>query len=284
MSEATAALTSDNGGAEQSAPDTGAEQQPTQQTQQAANGSWYSGLDPDTQAFIENKGWKEPTDLLTSYKMLEKHLGGAKNLVELPGEDAGDEAWDAVYARLGRPGSPDEYGLEVPEGGDEELAGWFKQTAHKLGLNVHQAKGLFQSWNETVGQKMEQMKAQDREQSEKDIAALKKEWGQGFDGEILKGKRAVAGLGLKEEQLSAYEQKLGTADMLKLFALLGSKMGEDSFEGGDRSGSSFGLTPVAAQQQIAELKMDEQFMKNYTEGNKDAVAKFQRLMEAAYNG
>ena len=70
--------------------------------------------------------------------------------------------------------------------------------------------------------------------------------------------------------------------MLKLFAILGSKMGEDTFEGGERTGSGgFGVTPAAARQQIADLKTDKQFMEAYLSGSKEHVAKMQRLMEAA---
>jgi hypothetical protein len=271
MTEATAALTGDNGGTDAgAAASTGAP-------------AWNSGFDEDTSAYVQAKGWQSPADLLSSYRNLEKFAGGSKNLLELPGADADDGAWAKVYDRLGRPESPDKYGLDVPQGGDPELVNWFSNTAHKLGLSEKQAKALYGEWNSMTGTMQQQMIQQMSQQSEAAIGELKQEWGQAYDKMIDSGKRAVRALGLDESKLSEYESKLGTADMLKLFATLGQKMGEDSFEGGERSGSgSFGLTPAVARQQVADLKMDRQFMQEYMNGNPDAVSKMKRLMEAAY--
>jgi hypothetical protein len=271
MSEATAALTGDNGG-------TGAG---------AAQGAgapapWTEGFDPDTTAYVTNKGWQNPADILNSYRNLEKFAGGSKNLLELPGVDADQTAMDAFYAKLGRPDSPDKYGLKVPDGGDAALADWFKQTAHKTGLSEKQAASLFDAWNEMSGSRLQAMQQESQAQSERAITELKREWGQGYDGQIDAGKRAVAALGYDAAQLDAIEGKLGTAEMLKLFATIGSKMGEPSFEGGERSGTSFGLTPASAKQQIADLKMDKNFMSEYLSGNQDAVGKMKRLMEFAH--
>jgi hypothetical protein len=271
---ATAALSGDNGGTDAGATGAGST---------AAPAAWNSGFDEDTSAYVTSKGWQSPNDLLTSYRNLEKFAGGSKNLLELPGVDADPSAWDSVYNKLGRPASPDKYGLEVPEGGNPELVNWFSNTAHKLGLTDKQAKSLYTEFNGMNGAMQEQMMQQMSQQSEKALNDLKTEWGQGFDKMIDSGKRAVRALGLDEGKLSEYESKLGTGEMLKLFATLGQKMGEDSFEGGERSGSgAFGLTPALAKQQIADLKMDKSFMGEYIGGNPDAVNKMKRLMEAAH--
>lgn len=271
MSEATAALMGDNGGtASGAAPSTAAAPQ-----------VWSASFDEDTAAYVQNKGWQSPADMLTSYRNLEKFAGGSKNLLEIPGADADPSAWDTVFAKLGRPDSPDGYEIAA-QNADPELMGWFKQTAHKLGLSGKQAAELFQGYNGLSGQLQEKMQAQMAQESQKAIDSLKQEWGQAFDKQIDMGRRAVAALGLDEGKLADYESKLGTAEMLKLFATLGSKMGEDTFEGGERSGSSFGMTPAAARQQLADLKMDKNFMSEYLNGNPDAVNKMKRLMEAAH--
>jgi len=277
MSEtATAASTGDNGGTASA----GAAPAPAP----AGNTSvWSATFDEGTQAYVSAKGWQSPADLLTSYRNLEKFAGGSKNLLELPGVDAEDSAWEQVFNKLGRPESPDQYGLQVPEGASPELTEWFKGTAHKLGLTAKQAQALYQEWNGMSGSLQEKMQAQMAQQSEQAIDSLKQEWGQQFDSMVDSGKRAVRALGLDEGKLSDMESKLGTAEMLKLFATLGQKMGEDSFAGGERSGSgSFGLTPAAAKQQISDLRSDQRFMQEYISGNPDAVNKMKRLMEAAY--
>lgn len=272
MSEAAAAQPGDNGSANAG----------------AANGAgnptpWNAGFDEDTSAYVGNKGWQSPVDILNSYRNLEKFAGGSKNLLELPGADADPTAFDAFYNKLGRPESPDKYGLKVPDGADADLTDWFKQNAHKTGLTDKQAATLFDAWNEMSASRMQAMQQEALQTSEQEIAALQKEWGQGYEAQIDSGKRAVAALGYDAEKLNALESKMGTAEMLKLFAAVGSKMGEDSFADGNRSGNTtFGLTPAAASQQIADLKMDKNFMNEYLSGNKDAVAKMQRLMGFAH--
>lgn len=279
MSEATAALLGDNGGGEGAA----APAAPAPTGAAAAPAPWYGQVDEATSAYITNKGWDNPAKAIESYRNLEKFAGGSKSLLEVPGPDADDAKLGEFYNRLGRPESPDKYDLKTPEGADPELTGWFKQTAHKYGLTAKQAASLYDDWNQMAVGKGEAMMADAQQNSEKEIAALKKEWGQGFEKQIDMGKRAVTALGFNEQQLSAYEAKLGTAEMLKLFSTLGSKMGEDSFEGGERTGSgSFGLTPAAARQQLSDLKTDKQFMEAYLKGSPEHIAKMKRLTEAAY--
>lgn len=268
-----AAATGDNGTESGAAP---TQQAPQPQT------SWTDGFDEDTNAYVENKGWKDPADLLSSYKNLEKFAGGSKNLVEIPGEDADVDRLGQFYNKLGRPESPDNYKLDVPDGYDNEIVDWYKNTAHELGLSDKQANQLFQKWNENVSQKEQAMQQETNRQQEQAIQDLRKEWGQAYENQIDAGRRAVNALGYDQEQLNNMEDKLGTAEMLKLFAQVGSKMGEDSFAGSERSGGSFGLTPAAARQQISDLKLDSGFMGKYTNGDKDAIAKMQKLMEAAY--
>lgn len=275
MSEATAALSGDNGG-------TGTGAAGSAGAAGTQPNAWNAGFDEETSAYVQNKGWQSPADILSSYRNLEKFAGGSKNLIELPGVDADEAALNNFFNKLGRPEAPDKYGLKAPEGADPELVNWFKANAHKAGLTEKQAASLFDAWNGMSSERMQAMQQQMREQSEREITELKKEWGQGYDAQIDAGRRAAAALGYDEAKLGAIEDKLGTAEMLRLFATLGSKMGEDSFEGGERTGASFGLTPAAAKQQIADLKMDKNFMSEYLNGNPDAINKMKRLMESAH--
>jgi hypothetical protein len=273
MSEATAALTGDNGAA-------GGEVNQAGQTVQPQ--AWNTGFDEDTSAYVEKKGWKGVSDVLTSYRNLEKFAGGSKSLLELPGEDAGEDVVNNFYNKLGRPETPDQYGLQAPEGADKGLMDWFRQTAHQHGLSDKQARGLFEAWNSMIGERMQSMQQEQAQQAEMDIGSLRKEWGKAFDEKIDAGKRAVSALGYDEQTLNNLESKLGTAEMLKLFATIGSKMGEDAFVGTGRESSGFGLTPAAARQEISDLRMNKDFMTQYLNGNQDAVAKMKRLMEAAH--
>ena len=274
MTDAAAALSGDNGGA-----DTGAAATTTTGTQATP---WNAGFDEDTQAYVGVKGWQSPADLLTSYRNLEKFAGGSKALVELPGEDADPQKINEFYAKLGRPDSPDKYDLKMPADADPKVTEFYKTLAHKHGLSAKQAVGLYGEWNEFVTGLGQQSEAEMQATSEREVLDVKKEWGQAFEQNLDAGRRAAAALGYDQAKLDAMEAKLGTAETLRLFATLGSKMGEDSFAGGEREGSSFALSPATAKQQIADLKMDNQFMAKYLNGDKDAIAKMTRLMGAAH--
>ena len=274
MSEAAAALSGDNGGA-----DTGAAATTTTGTQATP---WNAGFDEDTQAYVGAKGWQSPADLLLSYRNLEKFAGGSKALVELPGEDADPQKISDFYAKLGRPDSPDKYDLKMPADADPKITDAYKTIAHKHGLSAKQAAGVYGDWNELVIGLGQQSEAEMAAASEREVTDVKKEWGQAFEQNLDAGRRAAAALGYDQAKLDAMEAKLGTAETLRLFATLGSKMGEDSFAGGEREGTSFALSPAAAKQQIADLKLDTQFMGKYLNGDKDAIAKMTRLMGAAH--
>lgn len=244
--------------------------------------SWNAGFDEDTNAYVSNKGWQNPADVLNSYRNLEKFVGGSKNLLEMPGENADEAALNNFFNKLGRPESADKYNFNIPDGGDAQLTDWFRQTAHKNGLTDKQASAIFDAWNEMSMARVQSMQDEMKTNSEKDLENLRKEWGQGYDAQISAGKQAVKALGLTEEKLNEIEDKIGTSELLRLMATFGSKMGEDSFDGGDRSNAGFGLTPAAARQEIADLKLNKDFMAEYLKGNNDAVAKMKRLMEYAH--
>jgi hypothetical protein len=245
--------------------------------------AWTEGFDEDTMGYVSNKGWKSPTDVLTSYRNLEKLAGGSKNIVELPGEDADAEALGKFYDRLGRPDAPESYTFKMPEeNGDEQLDQWFRKVAHDSGLTDAQAKGLYDQWNTMAGVRNEAMENAIRERNETELNDLKKEWGADFDSNIQNARVAARAVGYGEEELVALENKLGTGEFLKLWSKVGALSGEDSFADGERSGGAFGTTASEAKAQLADLRNDKAFMDRYLGGDKDAVAKYTRLMEKAH--
>jgi hypothetical protein len=273
-STAAAALSGDNGSANPGAAET-----------PSSAPSWMEGFDEDTRAYVGNKAWQSPNDMLASYRALERYAGGSKAIVEMPGEDADETKVNEFYNKLGRPESPDKYGLKAPEGADPKVTELYSKIAHKHGLTAKQAQGVFGEWNQEIIQMGAQSEAEMTAAAEREVADIRKEWGQAFQQNLDAGRRAAASLGYDQAKLNALEEKLGPAETLRLFATLGSKMGEDSFVGGEREGSSgFGLTPAAARQQIADLKLNNDFMGKYLSGDKDALSKMQRLMEAAHAG
>lgn len=247
--------------------------------------SWYEGFPEEIRGLVETKGWKTPVDAIQSYTNLEKFLGADKagrGLV-LPKDDAGAEEWSQVYDRLGRPQSPDEYQLPVPDGSDgafaQEAAGKF----HELGLTAKQAEQLVSWFNEKSSGALSAQESQVAQSAEKQMSELQQEWGKDFDANIEAGRRATRQFGVQEEMLAKMEGAIGTKEMLKLFASIGKGMGEDSFVESGGAGK-FGMSPEAARVRIGNLKSDPNWTAKYLAGDAGAKEELQRLMRVGYPG
>jgi len=254
-------------------------------TQQTADnqGSWHESLPEEMRGIVENKGWQSPQDAIQSYANLEKMLGADKagrGLV-MPKEDAGAEEWDQFYDRLGRPKSPDEYQLPVPENDTGEFAAAAKAKFHELGITAKQAEQLAEWWNSQSTEMQQQQMAQSQQQADQQLEDLKKEWGQSYDENIEAARRASRQFGLGEETLTKIESALGTGEMLKMFANIGKGLGEDTFVDNQKS-AGFGMSPEAARVRLNQLKNDPEWSAKYLQGNADAKAEMERLMQAAY--
>ena len=248
--------------------------------QQAA--PWYQEFPEDLRGFVENKGWKSPTDAITGYVNLEKFLGADKagrGLV-LPKDETSPE-WDQVYDRLGRPKSPDEYKLPVPDNDTGEFAKMAAETFHKLGLNTKQAQALAEWYNGKSQEMMGLQAEQQVQRSEQELMELQREWGPKFDANVAAGQKAAAALGIDVDTMTAIENAVGTKRMLAGFAEIGRMLAEDSFVEGS-SGGKFGISPEAARARIRDLQADREWSAKYLGGNADAKAELQRLMQIAY--
>lgn len=244
---------------------------------------WYDALPEETRGLIQNKGWKEPQDVISSYSNLEKLLGADKagrGLV-LPKEDADASEWGKVYDRLGRPTSPDGYKLPVPEGDTGEFAKVAAGKFHELGLTAKQAEALAGWYNEQAGGMQQASTQQLLVQSEQEMAALESEWGQQYDANIEASRRAVREFGFNQDELDAMERGLGTANMMKKFAEIGKRLGEAQFVEG-KSNGNFGMSPEAARVRISALKQDPEWTAKYLGGNADAKSELERLMKVGY--
>lgn len=243
-------------------------------------GNWYDKIeDAELKGYVQNKGWKDPSELAHGYKNLEKLLGGEKLPMPKGAEDK--EGWARVYDSLGRPKSAEEYKLPVPEGADGEFAKVASGKFHELGLSAQQAQGLAEWYNQLGGAKVAEMQQQSAAKSEADLSALRTEWGGAYDENVQFGRMAAREYGLDAAKLTALENSLGTAEMLKLMAKIGRAQGEGEFVSGNSS-NRFGMTPEAAKQRISALQQDNGWSAKYLQGDADAKAELQKLMSLAY--
>lgn len=212
---------------------------------------WSAAFDAETKALIAAKGWRGPEDALKSYVHLERLMGGER--IALPSADAAPEAWDAVYARLGRPARADDYALEKPEDGaySDELAASFREAAFTAGLSDRQARALHDFYVRTASERAEQEAARAAEASEELEFALRRAWGAHYDAKVALARRAARAFA-PPEAVDALSAALDAPTLLAVFARIGEAMGEDRLVGD--GGTTLALGPDQARSEIARIE------------------------------
>jgi len=213
-----------------------------------------------------------------------------RDKVALPAADAPEEDWAAVYDRLGRPASPDDYELCLPEGFpegmafDEEVTGRFRAQAHRLGLQPRQVQGLF-AWY--MG---EHAQGADGAEQASEAAAgeLRREWGAAYERRLDEARRAARVLGGDGLLKHFAESGIGNdPQVIRAFAKAGRLLAEaEAPEAGAADG--FVRSGEAAKNEIARLQGDRGFMAAYRDrlhpDHGQAMGRMRGLFEAAYPG
>lgn len=250
---------------------------------------WYGTVeDAELRGFAELKGWKNPADALKSYRDLEKFQGAPpEQLLRLPANADDKAAWGEVHKRLGfaPPEKADDYGLAQIEGFDPAFVTGAQQALHKHGVPKDMAGAVMKDIGAQLVELETAFNTQRQTQFEGELSALKTEWGGKFDELVETGKRAAAEYmpkaGLEQGDMDAIRDAIGQAKFNKLWAGIGSTMGEAAFhEGGQGSGSLGPMTPDAALVKRNQLVQDQDFLKRYQSGDVRAVAEWNRVNEA----
>ena len=89
--------------------------------------------------------------LVTAFVNAERRIG--ERPLSVPGSQATDEEWGAVYQALGRPEKADAYEIRLPEGYEaseleKEAHPKIKQAFHKAGFTTRQADTFMEAWND----------------------------------------------------------------------------------------------------------------------------------------
>lgn len=249
--------------------------------------TWAATFDTDTKGWLGGMGLdKLPAEealpkLVTGYRNAESKLGvPADQILRLPKDDDA-EGFMQIMAKLGRPESPDQYELPVPEGDDgafaKQAATWF----HELGLPKKQAAGLAEKWNQYAQSQIE-AQAKDAENAAKaDVEALKAEWkGEEFNKNVELARRVRKSAGVTDDEAIAIERALGVKRAAMVFAGLGKGLGEARFLDSGGNGS-FGMSPEAARAKIADLQKDSAWASAYLAGDAAKKEEFTRLLKIA---
>lgn len=245
---------------------------------------WTASLPDDVKGYVQNKGFKDPAQVVDAYRNFEKLKGvPQERLLTLPDkEDSPD--WNSVYTKLGKPASASEYKIAAPEGQDGKFAEWAKGVFHGANLSNKQAEMIAAKWNEHLAQTKNEQALAYKNQADQEENALKKEWGAAHGQNIELAKKAAQTFGIDPDTMDKMESVLGYGKFMKMMQNIGSKLGEDSFvspSSGNNGGKFNVMTPQAAHDKIKTLMADKEWAKKYVSGDASARQEFEHLHRMA---
>ena len=272
-------LGNDQGAAQEAKQDDqpGAGSKPDEQGS-APGQDWTASLPEDVRGYVENKGWKEPGDVLKGYRQLEEFLGADKagRGMVLPKDEKDQEALDKIYNALGRPEKAEGYeltALMAKEETDPAFMGAMAETMHGAGLSkaqAHKMAAAYQSHVNAARQAAVEAHQRDVIEARQTLSPEEKELCH----------RGFRFLGISNQEAAAIEMYWGCKKAAQMFAKIGKALGEDKRVDGADSGG-FGGSPEAAKNRIAELQADPAFKKRYMEGEPEAFRQMQELYKKA---
>lgn len=225
-------------------------------------GWWDSIKDAEVKTWLSTKKYPDAESALKSHWSLERLMGAEKagRTVVLPKDDNDADGWKALASKIGVPDSPDGYKLPMPEGTDDGFAKTAAKWFHEAGVPPRAANKIAEQWNSFITEQVKAGEAADRAESEKQMGALEKEWGNDFPA-----KRELAQRGYREfakqfglddkATLERAESVLGAANLTKLFAGLGQLNSESAFAGSDGKGG-FSMSKDSALTELRQIQAD----------------------------
>lgn len=230
--------------------------------------------------------------LAKSYIDAQSMVGGS---VRIPGENAGQEDWDAfnkkmmdkvptlmsrpdlenaeqmqqVFEMLGRPKDANGYELEA----DESMLSAF----HAQGLSKAQAKGLANHFSEVNTQTSAEQEAKIKE----GMGELANEWGYAFDQRMATAVAVLKKTGAPASLVDAAETGKVGADTMRWAYNVGASIGGENpnFANDGKGGNNAQMTPSEARSQINEINANKDHP--YWKGDKNAISTMLDLQRAA---
>ena len=245
--------------------------------------TWVDGLGDELKGYVTTKGFKEPKEVVESYRNFEKAMGVPKErLLTLPETLEGD-AMNPVWERLGAVKAPTEYQFDVPaDHVDEKFGNWAKETFHGLKVPRKMAEGFIKALNDRQAASLKEAKDAFTLDVKNQQDSIRKEWGAAYEKNEGIANQTAAKFGLTKEDVMSLGATIGPAKALKLLHKLGEGLGEDSFvQGGGRDNTK---TPTQAQSEINSLIKDKDFSRRLQSGDVDAKARWDNLHKQAFQG
>ncbi len=187
-----------------------------------AQSGWGEVSDDDL-SYISNKGFKSPSDLLKSYRELERVYSSK---VSIP-RDGDKEGFSKLYSRLGMPKDLDGFNIEFQDE-DKELGSQFTKVCLENNILPQSAKALYE-WFVKSREDAENVMNQDWEnQSFLQMKEVEESWGAKAKQNIELMKRGIRLVSDDEDVIENMERALGTKQMMETFCKLGEAVSEDN--------------------------------------------------------
>ena len=221
---------------------------------------WRTMLPEDLRDHSALSSINDVPNLAKSFVNAQSMIGRDK--VAIPGQHSSPEDWNQVYDKLGRPEGPDNYEMQLPEDSNEELVGWYRQTAHEIGLNNAQAQMLVDRYGQFIDAQREAIEANTPDvnalQAEQ-LASLKKIYGGKYDENMSLGNSITKQFGEQgmTELPLADGTRLGDSavfaqTMVNIGEFIRDRISEDAFEG--IAQAQGGLSPHDIDDQLLEIE------------------------------
>lgn len=264
---------------------------------------WHSTLGTDIVGKAQQKGWdisapdKAFAAAAQAFMGAERLIGHPpEKMARIPELSAQPAELDAFWQRLGMPKEAKEYDLStVKRGGnplEDSLAEVFRTAFHgnripkEAAAPIAQAVMKFLDEADATAATARQSKTTEQQE------ALKKSWAHNYDVNMAVAKigftRLAAAAGLDEktakEAVDAISQLsgVGAANVMKIFQVAGSKMGEGSFISMPKpGGGELPMTREAAQAEIATLQQDTGFRQKLLNGDVTSNQRWTQLHRIA---
>ncbi len=204
--------------------------------------NWREFIPSDLREEPSLKAYQDLGGVFKSLVNAQRMVGGEKIVVPKGALDT-DETWGQVWSKLGRPDSPEGYGIKKPEDWpeaypyDESYDTEFAALAHKIGLLPKQVQEL-RNWH--LGKTktdLEKVLGDYDAQVAASQDALKKEWGAKYDENLNLANRVLATVAAaaNPQAMQSIVQKYGNdADLARLFYAFGGLISESSIQKGDK--------------------------------------------------
>ena len=226
---------------------------------------------------------KDVENLARSYVNAQRLIGADK--IPMPVNPT-DEDLDRIYNKLGRPETPDQYGISA-DGNiiTEERATEYADIAHKLRLTPDQAKGVLDYYRSVAENDMTTMANTNAQAMEQSAAALQAEWGDNYDAKMQSAQKVVDQFGagnIMEMQLADGTKVGNHPDVIRAFAKIAdfrqTVTSEDTVSEGT---SSMGMSAQQAGNEIQAIMGDSShaYWDKRNPQHQQAVERMQQLME-----